>query len=393
VAGDVVSMGAGSLVGGNDIISLVNTNASTVAGDIIAMNGVNGHGGNDTISIGWNQINVTPVGPFTVAGDFNSVGSGNFIGGNDSIALNLSLGVDVPATVSGDGFTFNGNGSFTGGNDTIVLNSNRTGGVANNLAGDAFSVNTTGTFHGGNDNITGSNGSDIIYGDAATITAGVHIGGDDIINGRGGNDIIDGGLGFDAAVYSSLNQAIYVNLNGIPGTGANPVEAIGQGSDQLLGIERVIGSQLGDVIIGNGLANVFDGLGGNDNLNGGGGIDSLRGGLGNDYLTGGAHADFFVFATAPNTTTNRDVITDFNHAADTIQLDNAIFAALGAAGALNPGFFRAGAAAADANDHIIYNQANGALYYDANGNGAGGSVMFAVLATKPAILANDFVVI
>ena len=39
------------------------------------------------------------------------------------------------------------------------------------------------------------------------------------------------------------------------------------------------------------------------------------------------------------------------------------------------------------------NQVNGALYYDSNGNAAGGSVMFAVLATKPAILADDFVVI
>jgi Ca2+-binding RTX toxin-like protein len=62
---------------------------------------------------------------------------------------------------------------------------------------------------------------------------------------------------------------------------------------------------------------------------------------------------------------------------------------------LNPGFFRAGAAALDANDYVIYNKATGVLSYDSNGNLAGGSVQVAVLtnATKPTLDASDFVVI
>jgi Ca2+-binding RTX toxin-like protein len=61
--------------------------------------------------------------------------------------------------------------------------------------------------------------------------------------------------------------------------------------------------------------------------------------------------------------------------------------------ALNPAFFHAGAAAADANDFIVYNQATGLLLYDVNGNAAGGAIAFAVLANKSVLAANDFLVI
>ena len=67
---------------------------------------------------------------------------------------------------------------------------------------------------------------------------------------------------------------------------------------------------------------------------------------------------------------------------------------IGGPGALNAAFFRAGAAALDANDHIIYNKATGFVDYDANGNAAGGLTHLAVLTNKPADVAfNDFAVI
>jgi Ca2+-binding RTX toxin-like protein len=101
-----------------------------------------------------------------------------------------------------------------------------------------------------------------------------------------------------------------------------------------------------------------------------------------------------VFNTALNASTNRDVITDFNHVADTFRLENAIFTKLGAGvHALNPLFFHAGTKAADANDYIVYNKADGTLSYDSDGSGSHAAIAFAVLNNKPVLAANDFQVI
>jgi hypothetical protein len=67
---------------------------------------------------------------------------------------------------------------------------------------------------------------------------------------------------------------------------------------------------------------------------------------------------------------------------------------IGGPGGLSPAFFRAGAAALDANDHIIYNKASGYVDYDSNGNAAGGVTHLFLLTNKPGdIASNDFVVI
>ena len=42
---------------------------------------------------------------------------------------------------------------------------------------------------------------------------------------------------------------------------------------------------------------------------------------------------------------------------------------------------------------VIYNRATGALYYDSNGNGAGGMTLVATLTNRPVLAANDFTVI
>ena len=126
---------------------------------------------------------------------------------------------------------------------------------------------------------------------------------------------------------------------------------------------------------------------------GGAGNDTFVGGLGIDTLAGGLNNDFFVF-NAPLNAANRDTITDFSHVNDTFRLENAVMTTIGGPGALNAAFFRAGAAALDANDHIIYNKATGYLSYDSNGNAAGGLTLLAVLSNKPADIAyNDFAVI
>jgi serralysin len=252
-------------------------------------------------------------------------------------------------------------------------------------------------------NLAGSRFNDVLYGNesANRLTGGL---GNDLLVGAGGADVLDGGVGTDIAGYdASFTTTLRADML-LPSTNTNA--AVG---DVYISIENLNGSSFNDTLLGNNLANVISGSGypnsasGNDQLFGRGGNDVLRGydgadrlygGAGIDRLEGGAGADVFAFDTALNAATNRDAVIDFVHAQDKLWLENAIFTKLGAGvHALNPAFFHAGAAAADANDYIVYNHATGALSYDANGNAAGGAVVFAVLTNHPVLAASDFLVI
>jgi Ca2+-binding RTX toxin-like protein len=109
-------------------------------------------------------------------------------------------------------------------------------------------------------------------------------------------------------------------------------------------------------------------------------------------LVGFGGADVFAFTTAA-AAGNADVIADFLAGTDKIALDDAVFAGIGTPGSFNAAAFVAGTAAADADDRIIYNAANGQLFYDADGNGAGAAVLLATLQGTPTLTASDFQVI
>jgi Ca2+-binding RTX toxin-like protein len=156
------------------------------------------------------------------------------------------------------------------------------------------------------------------------------------------------------------------------------------------------GNALVNVMVGASGANVLAGLAGRDNLAGLGGDDILAGGADRDRLNGGAGADAFVFDTTPINVVNTDIIADFSVADDTIWLASPVFSALGGAGALAAGaltIVTAGFAAADADDRIIYNSANGALWYDPDGTGAASAVYFAQLSAGLALTEADFLVV
>jgi Ca2+-binding RTX toxin-like protein len=120
------------------------------------------------------------------------------------------------------------------------------------------------------------------------------------------------------------------------------------------------------------------------------------GGKGNDTIMGGGGADHFRF-TAKLGADNIDTIKDFKHDSDVLDLENTIFKAIGAT--LNAAEFyaKAGAIKAhDASDRIIYDKASGKLYYDDDGNKAGGhaAIHFATLANKPQLLDHgDFSIV
>jgi Ca2+-binding RTX toxin-like protein len=99
----------------------------------------------------------------------------------------------------------------------------------------------------------------------------------------------------------------------------------------------------------------------------------------------------FVFTTALGGG-NLGVLLDFASGTDEIELDDAIFGAL-PTGALDAGAFVLGTAAQDADDRIIYDQATGSLFYDADGNGAGGAIQFALIDDNSAVAASDFLIV
>ena len=115
------------------------------------------------------------------------------------------------------------------------------------------------------------------------------------------------------------------------------------------------GNGIVQTIVGNAGANILQGLGGDD---------YLQGRAGNDTLIGGAGEDKFLFNTALNAATNVDTITDMTAGVDIIRLDDAFFAGIGPVGVLNADAFHIGAAAADAEDRIVYNSATGQLFFD-----------------------------
>jgi Ca2+-binding RTX toxin-like protein len=126
-------------------------------------------------------------------------------------------------------------------------------------------------------------------------------------------------------------------------------------------------------------------------------MGKLAGNAGNNTLSGASGADTFVFNTALNAATNLDHITDFAQV-DTIDLENAVFTSLTTTGTLAASAFASGAGltqAQDATDRIVYNTTTGALFFDADGNQAGGvaAVQFAVIDNHVALTNADFVVV
>jgi Ca2+-binding RTX toxin-like protein len=220
---------------------------------------------------------------------------------------------------------------------------------------------------------TGNALVNVLYGStnaAANVLRGLG-GGDVYVVGSG--DIVDESVAGSGGVDTVQSQTISVNL-------ADAARYKGSVENVMLVGPSALAAT------GNSLANTIAGNSGANTLAGGAGIDTL---------TGGAGGDFFVF-NAPLNAANRDVITDFSNAAgnnDSIRLDNAVMTALGAPGALKANFFFAGAAAHDADDHIIYDKTSGALSYDSNGITAGGVTQLATLTTKPVLTAADFAVI
>jgi hypothetical protein len=162
-----------------------------------------------------------------------------------------------------------------------------------------------------------------------------------------------------------------------------------------LSTDPVLGSAIGDVIQAYYLSEQIFGLGGDDTIFAMAGNDIVDGGPGNDRLSGGPGSDSYLFSTAIKPKgSNVDTITDFSSAGETILLDNAIFTKLKTEGALKAKWFNIGKKAHDRNDYIVYNDKNGDILYDKNGDKKGGSILFAKLEGSPDdVSAANFLVV
>ncbi|HYD11557.1 MAG TPA: M10 family metallopeptidase C-terminal domain-containing protein [Allosphingosinicella sp.] len=204
------------------------------------------------------------------------------------------------------------------------------------------------------------------------------------LDGGGGVDVMVGFAGDDIFVVDSAGDLAFENAGEGFDTvlaGASHALAAGQSIEWLstaftagTAAINLSGNEVGQYLLGNNGANTLDG------------------GTGHDVLIGFGGADNFAFTSALGGG-NFDLIADFQGGSDKIQLDDAVFTQIGGLGALNANAFVTGTAAADASDRIIYNSTTGQLFYDADGTGAGGAVLFATLQGNPVLAASDFMVI
>jgi Ca2+-binding RTX toxin-like protein len=271
--------------------------------------------------------------------------------------------------------------------------------TAIDLTGNALAQNIFG--NGGANTLSGGGGADYLlgYGDddilignsdaASTLQGGT--GNDTYYVTRTGDSIIEfAGEGNDRLITSvnytlSAGQEIET-LSAADQNGSAALDLTGNDYGQL-----IFGTNGANTMSGNGGADQLAGFGGDDILLGGDGDDLLNGGAGHDVLNGGAGADLFVFADTLGGS-NVDGIQDFATGADRILLDHDVFSGL-ATGALASSAFVLGTGAGDADDRIIYNQATGELWFDADGSGATAPVLFATLAPSTSLAASDFAVV
>jgi Ca2+-binding RTX toxin-like protein len=330
---DVINGGGGkdTLVGmqGNDTLSGGEGDDSLSAG--VGNDILNGGAGNDTL-VGGAGDDVIYVGE---AGDIVAETAG---GGLDMVAASVSYTLSATAEI-----------------ETLRTTSNA-GKVAIDLTGNKLAQT-----------ITGNAGDNILHDGGA--------GAADTLKGLGGND-----------TYRIFNAGDVI------------VEGAGQGTDKVIAaVDYKLGAGVhveimqtngsagksGIDLTGNEFAQTITGNAGDNRLEGKGGADTL---------TGLGGKDTFVFATALGAG-NVDTVTDFNVADDRFLLSDAIFKAL-TPGTLAAAAFQANTTglAADASDRIIYETDTGELYYDADGNGAGSSVLFAKLDIGLSLTNADFAI-
>ncbi len=219
------------------------------------------------------------------------------------------LNIELMTLAAGHNYNIRPALTYTAG-QTLTVDAS-TLGAGNTLTFDGSLSTSGGAFV-----LKGGAGADVMQGGS----------GSDVLDGGAGNDTLNGGSGNDTASYASATAGVTVSL-----AIAGAQNTIGAGTDTLIGIENLTGSNFNDHLTGSNGNNVLTGGLGADVLIGGSGKDTLIGGAGADTMTGGAGNDTFQFSSLTDSITAApDLITDFA-SGDRIDL-HAIDADTGVAG-------------------------------------------------------------
>ena len=385
--------GSGRTVGGTvDLLS-----GAAYGGLMVGIRHVTTGSGNDSVvgNLGDNWLSGGP-------------GNDTLFGGQGNDTLEGGAGADV---LDG-GFGTRDIASYTRATSAVAVYAAAPANNTGDAAGDSYVGieiwrlgGQADTFFGGaaGEEVEGGFGNDVLFGNAGndTLLGGF---GDDFILPGDGADSVNGAQNFDAVFYGDAPTAITLNL----ATGVHTGFAQG---DVFVAVNAFLMTSFGDHVTGidsGASGDILDGPGGNDTLIGqdgfdyllgGDGDDSLNGGFGYDLFTGGAGADRFVFNNGFEGGAfagGGEVITDFQTGVDKIAFIGATsgFASftLGqnlVLGAVNGGGFNG----ATGGPVLIYDSAAGALWFDSNGNAAGGLNYLASLLGLPTLVASDFIVV
>jgi Ca2+-binding RTX toxin-like protein len=261
--------GDNAVVGGNDVIDAGN-------GD----DALYGEGGSDSLSGGNdNDILVGGAGNDILAGG-DGIDQANYSDSPNGVFINLSpflfsgnVGLSDGTTVSllvgsglaRDGYGGVGNTDILSGIEDIRGSAFRdflVGNSGDNVIEGGDSDDTLLAWEG-NDTLLGGLGSDFLRGDS----------GDDVLDGGGNLPGLPSSEDADTASYQGMASGVVVNLQ----TGI-ALDGVG-GTDTLIDIEIVRGSNFADIIIGGNATNDvferYEALAGDDTMDGGSGFDEV----------------------------------------------------------------------------------------------------------------------
>ncbi|WP_369815973.1 calcium-binding protein, partial [Anabaena sp. CA = ATCC 33047] len=314
-------------------------------------------------------------------------GNDSLIGGRGNDIYTVDSAGDTVVENDGEGRDkVNSFIDYTLGNhlENLTLLGNAENGTGNSLNNHIIGNNANNILSGleGDDWLMGKGGNDTLYGGADNdrLDGGA---GDDSLFGGVGNDIYEVDSG-DDTIVELADEGIDTVISVVDWTLGDHLENL----TLVRNAEFGEGNELDNHIFGNNQNNELRGLDGDDFLSGGVGDDTLTGGVGDDTLVGGRGADTFDLIGVLG---GVDTINDFRVGEDIIQVSASELGITPQMIADNSWFIRGTSATTDTH-RLIYNQTTGALFFDADGSGAGASVQIGLFSNRAVLTADSFVV-